>query len=521
MAKTISRAERNIRWLEKHIRIPEGRFVGQPIKLAEFMKDDLRAIYDNPHGTRRAIISRGRKNAKTTESAMVLLLHLCGPEAKPNSQLFSAAQSRDQAAILFELAAKMIRMSPILSAFAEPKDSGKRIVCRDLGTVYRALSADAATAYGLSPVLTIHDELGQVKGPRSPLYDALETATAAQGEPLSIIISTQAPTEADLLSVLIDDAQKGRDPRTVLRFQTAPAELDPFTVEAVRAANPAFDLFMNQEEVLGMMEDARNMPARAAEFENLVLNRRVETSNPFVSRKIWMENATEPNRDLAHRPVFGGLDLSECNDLTSLVLVAPADVDGTTLWDVRPHFWLPGEGLVAKSRMDRVGYDVWAADGFIEAIEGAKSIEYELIARHIRDVCDEVDVQKMAFDRYNFRHLRPWLLKAGFSEGEIEAKFVEFGQGFVSMSPALRTAESLLLNNKIRHGDHPVLTMCAGNAVVKKDDAGNRKLTKAGSRGRIDGMVSLVMALSVAEEYVPTVAATSPWDDPNFQLMAG
>lgn len=514
MAKTISRAERNIRWLEKHIRIPEGRFVGQPIKLAEFMKDDLRAIYDNPHGTRRAIISRGRKNAKTTESAMILLLHLCGPEAKPNGQLYSAAQSRDQAAILFELAAKMIRMSPVLSAYAEPKDSGKRIVCRELGTVYRALSAEAATAYGLSPSLTIHDELGQVKGPRSSLYDALETATAAQGEPLSIIISTQAPTDADLLSVLIDDAKKERDPRTVLRFQTAPLDLDPFTVEAVRAANPAFDLFMNQEEVLGMMDDARNMPARAAEFENLVLNRRVETSNPFVSRKVWMENSTEPNRDFAGRPVFGALDLSETTDLTSLVLISPAD----DLWDVRPHFWLPGEGLAAKARMDRVAYDVWAADGFIEAIPGAKSIEYDHVARHIRDVCDDYDVRKLAFDRYNFRHLRPCLLRAGFTEEELDEKFVEFGQGFISMSPALRTTEALLLNGKIRHGDHPVLTMCAGNAVVKKDDAGNRKLTKAGSRGRIDGMISLVMALSVAEEFVPSAPATSPWDDPEFSI---
>ncbi len=514
MATTISRAERNIRWLEKHIRIPEGRFVGQPIKLAGFMKDDLRAIYDNEHGTRRAIISRGRKNAKTTESAMILLLHLCGPEAKRNGQLYSAAQSRDQAAILFELAAKMIRMSPVLSAYAEPKDSGKRIVCRELGTVYRALSADAATAYGLSPVLTIHDELGQVKGPRSSLYDALETATAAQGEPLSIIISTQAPTDADLLSVLIDDAKKARDPRTVLRFQTAPAELDTFTVEAVRAANPAFDIFMNQEEVLGMMEDARNMPSRAAEFENLVLNRRVETTNPFVSRKVWMENASEPNRDFLGRPVFGGLDLSECSDLTSLVLVAPED----DLWDVRPHFWLPGEGLASKARMDRVAYDVWAEDGFIEAIPGAKSIEYDHIARHIRDVCDDFNVQKIAFDRYNFRHLRPCLLRAGFGEAEIDEKFVEFGQGFVSMSPALRTTESLLLNGKVRHGNHPVLTMCAGNAVVKKDDAGNRKLTKAGSRGRIDGMISLVMALSAAEEYVPALPASSPWDDPEFAL---
>lgn len=510
---TVTRAERNIRWLEKHIRIPEGQYVGQPLKLAEFMKDDIRAIYDNPHGTRRAIISRGRKNAKTTESAMILLLHICGPEAKRNSQLLSAAQSRDQASILFELAAKMIRMSPILSAYAEPKDSGKRIICRELGIVYRALSADAATAYGLSPSLTIHDELGQVKGPRSSLYDALETATAAQAEPLSIIISTQAPTDADLLSVLIDDSAKSRDPRTILRFQSAPMGVDTFSEEAIRAANPAYDLFMNQKEVLGMMEDAKAMPTRQAEFENLVLNRRVEINSPFVSRGVWMENGTEPNRDFTKRPVYGGLDLSETSDLTALVLVAPEDGK----WDVRPTFWLPGEGLGAKSRNDRVEYDVWAEEGLLDAIPGVKSIEYEYVAKHIRDVCDDYDVRKIAFDRYNWKHFKPWLLKAGFTEDEIEEKFVEFGQGFISMSPALRSLESLLLNGKLRHGMHKVLTMCAGNAITKKDDAGNRKLTKAGSRGRIDGMVSLSMAIAVAEQDEMQAPVTSFWEilDPN------
>ena len=199
-----TRAERNIAWVERYCRIPEGKNVGKPLKLAPFMVEDFKAIYDNPAGTRRAIISRGRKNAKTTESALILLLHLCGPEARPNSQLFSAAQSRDQAAVLFALAAKMVRMSPELAGVVVIRDTAKQLACPELGTLYRALSADASTAYGLSPVLTVHDELGQVRGPKSDLYEALETATAAQEEPLSIIISTQAPTDADLLSVLID-----------------------------------------------------------------------------------------------------------------------------------------------------------------------------------------------------------------------------------------------------------------------------------------------------------------------------
>jgi hypothetical protein len=196
------------------------------------------------------------------------LNHLCGPSARlrPNSQLYSAAQSRDQAGLIFNLALKMIRMNRDLAAAVRVRESAKELVCPELGTSYKALSAEASTAFGLSPALTIFDELGQCKGPRSPLFEALETATGAQEEPLSIIISTQAPTDNDLLSILIDDAQAGHDPRTTLSLYTAPRELDPFDVETIKLANPAFDTFMNRDEVLAMANNARRMPAREAEY---------------------------------------------------------------------------------------------------------------------------------------------------------------------------------------------------------------------------------------------------------------
>src|SRR5215813_6429867 len=151
----------------------------------EWQRDAIRKTYDNPHTTRRCIISVGRKSGKTTFAACLLLVHLVGPAAIPNSQLYSTAQSRDQAALLYALAAKIVRMSPTLSDVIVCKDGTKQLVCPARGTVYRALSADASTAYGLSPVLTIFDELGQVRGPRSELYEALETATAGQLAPLS------------------------------------------------------------------------------------------------------------------------------------------------------------------------------------------------------------------------------------------------------------------------------------------------------------------------------------------------
>jgi phage terminase large subunit-like protein len=481
----MKRSERNARWIESHCRVPEGRLVGKPVKLTKKQCRWLARIYDSP--TRMFILSMARKNAKTAFSSFLLLLHLCGPEAKPNSQLYSGAMSREQAAILFSLAAKIVRMSPDLSEYVIIRDTAKQLFCSELGTLYRALSADASTAYGLSPVFTVHDELGQVKGPRSELYEALETASAAQESPLSIVISTQAPTDADLLSVLIDDALTGADPRIKVELYAAPMDLDAFSEEAIRAANPHFDDFMNQEEVFRQAADAKRMPSRESSYRNLILNQRVEARNPFVTRAIWQENGAEP-AEIEGRDVYGGLDLSSVHDLTALVLVTD---DG----DVRPTFWLPAEGLAEKSRNDRVPYDMWADQGHLQTTPG-RAIEYEFVAMHLRGVFDRCNVRALAFDRWGMRHLRPWLVKAGFSEEELE-RFIDFGQGYQSMSPAIRSLEERLLGKKLKHGNQPVLTMCAANATVQTDPAESRKFVKGKNTGRIDGMVALAMAVGV------------------------
>lgn len=433
------------------------------------------------------ILSMARKNAKTTFSAFLLLLHLCGPEARPNSQLFSAAQSREQASILFALAAKMVRMSPDLSQYVVIRDTAKQLACAELGTLYRALSADASTAYGLSPAFAVHDELGQVKGPRSELYEAIETAAGAQDEPLSIVISTQAPTDADLLSVLIEDAKRGEDPRIKLRLYTADEDLDPFSEKAIRQANPHYDLFMNKEEVRRQAESARRMPSSENGYRNLILNQRVNMSNPFVSRGVWDGCAGEVDHDaLSYGEVYMGLDLSSRNDLTAIVAVAK-DVDGA--WQAEAYFFAPQTGVVERAHRDRVPYDVWARDGYLTLTPGA-SIDYEYVARWLAEYCASRNVLRINFDRWRIDVLNAELARIG-----VELPMEPFGQGFKDMTPALDTLESELINANIRHGGHPVLTMCAANAVATRDPAGNRKLDKSKATGRIDGMVALAMAM--------------------------
>ncbi len=512
----LTRAGRVIAWIEQHCKVPEGRDATKPVRLREWQKDEIRRIYDNPAGTRLAILSFGRKNAKTTLSAFLLLVHLCGPEARVNSQLYSAAQSRDQAAILFALAAKIVRMSPALTQFVVIRDTAKQLFCPELGTLYRALSADASTAYGLSPVFTVHDELGQVKGPKSDLFEALETATGAQDAPLSIVISTQAPTDADLLSVLIDDALAGHDPRTVVSLYTADPNADAFAVDTIRQANPALGDFLNEQEVLSMAEAARRMPMREAEYRNLVLNQRVERNAPFVSASVWKACAGSVP-EFRRLPVYAGLDLSEVSDLTALSLVAR---DGDRYYH-RPMFWLPEDGIREKARQDREPYDVWHMQGHLHLCPGP-TIDFRYVTEVIAGLFDGLDVRRVHFDRHLYRHFRPWLREAGFTEAQIGeeegALFQPFNQGIVAMTPALRDVEAALLKGTLVHDDNPLMTMCARNAVVKSDAHGNRKLDKQRSRGRIDGMVTLAMAMAAAVEDAP-VSAASVYEDRGILVL--
>ena len=495
-----------IKWMTEALYVPEGRWVGTPLRLAAWQRDEIIRIYDNPAITRRAILSFARKNGKTALAAGLTLAHLAGPLRRANAQYYSTAQSRDQAALIYQLAAKMVRLSPILDAALTLKDGHKEIIYRDLGSSYRALSAEASTSYGLSPAFVVHDELGQVRGPRYELYEALETATGAQLNPLSLIISTQAPSDGDLLSILIDDALAGHDPRVICRLYTAPMDDDPFAIETIRKANPALGDFLNPTEVLAMAEDARRMPAREPQYRNLILNQRVEASSPFVAPMQWKACGGEPI-NLEGREVYGGLDLSEVVDLTALALIG-VDVP-TGVWSVEPTFWLPAEGLHDKARNDRVPYDTWHDQGFLEVTPGP-AISYEYIAQYLFDVVfTKYRIVKIGFDRWNFKHLKPWLIKAGFSEAAIKEKFVEFGQGTQSMSPALRELQTLIVSKKLRHGGHPVLNMCAANAVTEGPDSSNRKLSKKRSTGRIDGMVALAMAVGVAPLNVPAFDAAA------------
>lgn len=482
----MTRAARIIEFVERYLRVPEGKDVGQPMVLADFQKQFIVDVFDNPHGTRRAILSQGRKGGKTALIAAILAAFIVGPEARQNATAVSGALSREQASLVFRLCCLMIQQSPKLAPLVRVIPSGKRIIGLPMNVEYRAMSAEAKTAMGASPLLIIGDEWGQVRGPQDDFIDSLLTSQGAHENPLQIIISTQAASDADWLSVQIDDALKSGDPKIVCHLYAAPEGCDLMDESAWRAANPALGLFRSLDDLREQMTQAQRMPSMENSARNLLLNCRVSTFSPFISPDLW-KACSGPVLPF-DGPVFGALDLSARTDLTALVIVG--QVDG--VWHVQPHFWTPSQGLEERARRDRAPYDVWHRQGVLRTTPGA-TVDYEHVAADMLEIFADLEVQAIAYDRWRIDLMRKELDRLG-----ADLPLVEWGQGYKDMAPALDALEAELLNGRIAHGGNPLLTWCAANAVVTKDPTGARKLDKAKATGRIDGLQALAMAMGVA-----------------------
>ena len=480
-------SKRVIDFIETLCFVPDGVHVGKPLKLAPFQKKFIREVYDNPHGTRRAYLSIGRKNGKSGLIACLLLAHLAGPVARPNSQIISGARSRDQAALVFDLARKMVEMSGTLSGIIRVVPSGKRLIGLNQNVEYKAISAEGKTAYGLSPVLAILDEVGQVVGSNDDFVNAITTSQGAHESPLLIAISTQAPTDADLFSIWLDDAKNSDDKRIVSHVYTADPDAALMDEKAWKAANPALKIFRSYDDMKEQAERAVRMPTTEASFRNLCLNQRISIVSPFVAPSVWQSCGADPT-GFGDYPVWCGLDLSSRTDLTAFVVIWEVG----TVWQVKPFFWTPEIGLNDRAKRDRSPYDVWAKSGHLITTPGA-TVDYEWVAANIAEILSPCEVLGIAFDRWRIDVFKKELDRIG-----LELPLVPFGQGFKDMAPAIDAMEEALLNSRIAHGMHPVLAMCAVNAMIVRDPAGNRKLDKAKAVGRIDGLVALTMAMGMA-----------------------
>lgn len=490
----LTQGERVCRFIETQIPVPEGPRVGRAMRLLPFQEAFILALFDGPERARKAILSVGRKSGKTAlvSSLMLAFMFMEGLCAR-NSRINSAALSREQAALVYNYMAKSIMLSARLAAFSKITASGKRIIALNTGIEYHALAAEAGKAMGLSPAVVVGDEWGQVVGPTHPFIDAILTSQGAHEAPLAIVISTQAPSDADWLSLQIDDAIRNPAADVVCHLYAAPADCPVDSPKAWAQACPALGEFRSRKDVELLALQAARLPVAEASFRNLILNQRVALESLWLAPQIWKLNGAAPDLEIFRdgRTVAAGLDLSQRNDLTACVLAAKDDSGAVHLL---PYVFTPLQGIHERELRDRVPYSAWVTSGHLVAVPGA-TLDYEWLFQWLRVRLDDlkIRVDVCAFDRWRINEAKGAAERAGFVVGIWQ----EVGQGFQSMTPRVEHFESLLLQSRIRHGAHPLLNMAASCAIAIKDAAGNRKLDKSRSTQRIDPIVAALMGAGV------------------------
>jgi phage terminase large subunit-like protein len=503
-APGLSPAERVIRFVNS-LPCTQGPLAGTNLKLRPWQTKFIKAVYRcdkrGNRSVRTAVLSVSRKNGKTQLAAALCLCALSGPESELRGECYSVACTKDQAGRIFNEMVAIITRTPWLNERVNIIRFRRELEDMANGSTFRVLSADVAPVHGLNPNFVCYDELGQV--PNRELYDALSTALGGRAQPLMLVISTQAASDTAPMSELVDYGlriERGeiKDAGFHLTLYTAPPESDPWKFATWKLANPALGDFRSLEDVKRLATLGQRVPSSAMSFRRYVLNQRVDASAPFLNMMLWEENSGNEYdiHDLKGRQCFAGLDLGATKDMTALVLVF---ADGAGGFDVIPFCWLPGETLTEREDEDAMPYRLWRDEGYLLTFHG-RATDPKAVAIKIAELHGMCSIKALAFDRWRIEDIKRELDAIGCN-----VELVPFGQGFKDLSPAVDVFERLVEQGKLRHDGHPVLKMAAANCRVEMDSAGNRKLSKRKSTGRIDPIVATCMAIGISARPAPVI----------------
>src|SRR5882724_8828784 len=405
------KADKAVKFIEGRCRHTKGDFARRRFKLTDWQRDGIvRPLFGtvNEHGLRQyrtAFVSRAKKNGKSAEGAAIALYLLCG-DGESGAEVYSAAADRDQAAIVFNVAAQMVRLDPVLSKACRVIDSTKRILYKD--RVYRALSAEAFSKHGFNCHGIIFDEL-HTQANRE-LWDVLTTGTRGRSQPLTYAISTAGYDQNSICFEQYDYAKRilngtAVDPSFFAYISEVPKDADWKDESKWYMANPGLgtrdqiergEAFLDIEALRTDATKAEYVPAYQNTFRQLSLNQWVKQSSRWLDMAAW-DACDEPLREPDYEwDCFAGLDLSSTTDLTALVL-AFRDEDGSI--DVQPHFWIPGDNIRERTRRDRVPYDAWIDQGLINVTDG-NVIHYGAIQRKLEELRERYYIREIAFDRW-------------------------------------------------------------------------------------------------------------------------
>ena len=476
----------------------KGTWAGKPFELIDWQEQIIRDLFGTlkPNGYRQfntAYIEIPKKQGKSELAAAVALLLTCG-DGEERAEVYGCAADRQQAAIVFDVAADMVRMCPALSKRVKILASQKRLIYTPTNSFYQVLSAEAYSKHGFNIHGVVFDELHTQ--PNRKLFDVMTKGSGdARMQPLYFLITTAG---TDTHSICYETHQKAKDiiagrkiDPTFYPVIYGADESDDWTDPKVwKKANPSLDITVGIDKVKAACDSAKQNPGEENAFRQLRLNQWVKQAVRWMPMEKWDKCAFSVDEDeLEGRVCYGGLDLSSTTDITSFVLVFPP-LDDEDKYIILPYFWIPEDNLTLRVNRDHVPYDVWERQGFLQTTEG-NVVHYGFIEQFIERLGERFNIHEIAFDRWGAVQMVQNLEGMGFT-------VVPFGQGFKDMSPPTKELMKLVLEQKIAHGGHPVLRWNMDNIYIRTDPAGNIKADKEKSTEKIDGAIATIMGLDRA-----------------------
>ena len=476
----------------------KGTWAGKKFELIDWQEQIIRDLFGTlkPNGYRQfntAYVEIPKKQGKSELAAAVALLLCCG-DGEERAEVYGCAADRQQATIVFDVAADMVRMCPALNKRVKILASQKRIIYTPTNSFYQVLSAEAYSKHGFNIHGVVFDELHTQ--PNRKLFDVMTKGSGdARMQPLYFLITTAG---TDTNSICYETHQKAKDildgrkidPTFYPVIYGADDSDDWTDPEVWRKANPSLDITVGIDKVEAACNSAKQNPGEENSFRQLRLNQWVKQAVRWMPMEKWDACAFPVDEDeLEGRVCYGGLDLSSTTDITAFVLVFPPQ-DEDDKYIILPYFWVPEDTLDLRVRRDHVPYDVWERKGYLQTTEG-NVVHYGYIEKFIERLGERFNIREIAFDRWGAVQMVQNLEGMGFT-------VVPFGQGFKDMSPPTKELMKLVLEQRITHGGHPVLRWNMDNIFIRTDPAGNIKADKEKSTEKIDGAVATIMALDRA-----------------------
>jgi len=492
----------------------------QPFNLTPFQQFIVGSLFgwytlDGFRRFRVGYVEIGKGNGKSPMAAGIGVYMMTADGAR-NAEVYAAATVKDQARILYRDAVNMVDASEELFSIIEKHGEKEvyNLVHRKSGSFFKAISSEKRGLDGKRVHCALLDEVHE--HPSSVVCDKMRAGTKGRQNALIFEITNSG---FDRNSVCFQHHQYSQrvvsgevmDDSWFAFVCSMDYGDDPFTDKSCwKKANPNLGVSIQQKYLEEQLREARGIPSKASLVRRLNFCEWVDAANPWVEGKFW--RACEVDFDLselAGRTGYAATDLSGTRDLTASAMAFPND-DGSV--DAFVEFWTPEETI--PERETEAPYSMWVEEGYVHATPG-RSVDYAFVAQRFAELQDEFDLEDMAFDPYRIKYLERDLDHAG-----IRINLIPHGQGFYKASDHAATAEAkktgdepppalwmprslelledLVLKGKLRVKFNKCLQWNSASAVIEADPKGNRIFTKRRSKGRIDGLVALTMAVGLA-----------------------